>query len=394
MTRAHARLAPSSAARWLRCPASVGFIDDAELDDEGGVPAKEGTIIHGWCEEALRSGVSPYAMIGRVAEYQGHSLEMTEEIADQMQEGLDIIDEIPGKLYVEKRLNLSRWMPGQFGTMDVGICGRKVATVFDWKWGYLPVDAVDNDQGKIYGLGFWDNFASQISSGIKKVRIIIFQPRAPGGGGEWEIHLDDLLDWGDKLKKMARATYDPEAPFVPGSKQCEYCPGAKTLTCAAYKLWNLENVVEDFDRMDEEIALGIDMRMPGKDWLTPERRAHLLANRSALNKFLDRLAAEELDDALKGRPTPRRKPVVGRNPPRKWYDASEAESEMALLVPDEKLYTRKLASPTQLEKVVSEKTYKRIAKRLVDFGEPKTIMVPEEDRRVRVDDLRTEFDDD
>lgn len=393
MARAHARLAPSSAARWLRCPASVGFIDDEELEDEGGLPAKEGTIIHGWCEEALRNSVSPYSLIGRVGHYEGVSLEMTEEIADQMQEGLDIIDDIPGKLYVEKRLDLGRWMPGQFGTMDVGIAGQKIATVFDWKWGFIPVEAVDNDQGKIYGLGFYDNFARFVSNRIRKVRIIIFQPRAPGGGGEWEIHIDDLLDWGDKLKKMARATYDPDAPFVPGSKQCAYCPGAKTLTCNAYKLWNLEGVIEDFERLDEEIELGIPMRMPSKDFLTPERRSHLLANRTALNKFLDRLAAEELDDAMKGRPTPGRKPVLGRNPARKWYDPEEAEKEMSLILPDEELYSRKVISPTQLEKVVSEKTYKRLASKLVDLGEPKTIMVPEDDRRPRENDLRSEFDD-
>jgi hypothetical protein len=390
---AHARLSPSSASRWLRCAASVGFIDEADLADESGVPAKEGTILHAFCEKALRESVSPYSFVGQIGESEGHTLEITDDMAEQMLAGLDVIGDIPGKLFIEKRLDLGRWMPGQFGTMDVGIAGRKVATVFDWKWGYTPVDAVDNDQGKIYGLGFWDNFARHISNEIRKVRIIIFQPRAPGGGGEWEIHIDDLLQWGEDLKRMAEATYDPEAPFVPGSKQCSYCPGAKTLTCDAYKKWNLEGLMADFDDLDEEIEMGIPMRMPSKTFLTPERRSHLLANRPALNKFLDRLAAEELDDALKGRLTPGRKPVEGRMPPRKWVDVAAAEREVTLILPDEEAYSRKLISPTQLEKAVPESTYNRLAKTLIERGEAKVVMVPEEDRRPRVADLRSEFDD-
>ena len=101
-----------------------------------------------------------------------------------------------------------------------------------------------------------------------------------------------------------------------------------------------------------------------------------------------------MDDALKGRPTPGRKAVDGRSPARKYTDKEEAEREITLILPDEEAYTRKLISPTQLEKVVSEKTYRRLEKRLIDRGEPKPVMVPVGDRRPAKQTLLAELDED
>jgi hypothetical protein len=390
--RPHARLAPSSAARWLRCPASVQFIEDEELEDESGVPAKEGTILHMLCEECLRDDLSPFKFVGQSFEYEGHHMEFTDALAEWMVEGLDYLDDIPGRIFIEKRLDLGRWMPGQFGTMDVGIIGRKRATLFDWKWGFLPVGAVDNDQLRIYALGFWDNYVRHYAPHIRKFRLIIWQPRAPGGGGEWDIDLDDLLEWGEDLKVAAKMTYRKDAKFVPGTTQCAYCPGATNLVCEAYKKFNRDLLDLDDDEMDEEIEMGIPLRL-SSDGMTPERRSHILEHRTMINKFLDRLAAEEMDDATKGRPTPRRKLVLGRNPPRKYFDPEEAEKEIGLILSEEEAYTKKLISPTQLEKVVSETMYKRLEKELVDLGNPKNVMVPEGDRRPPVPNIKDELND-
>lgn len=394
MGRSHARLAPSSASRWLRCPASVQFIEDEGIEDEGGTAANTGSILHGVCEDCLRNSVSPYAFVGDTMEYEGTTLEFSDLHADEIQKGLDYIDEIPGRLFIEKRLDLGRWMPGQFGTMDVGIIGQKRVTIFDWKWGYIPVQAVDNDQMRIYALGFWDKYVRKQYPHIRKFRLIIWQPFAPGGGGEWDIDLDDLLDFGDQLIRIAKTTYRKDAPFVPGDKQCAYCPAAKNLVCEAYKKFTLGMLIDDEDAIDEEIEMGIPLRMANTKHMSPERRSHILQHRSMINKFLDRLAAEELDDALKGRPTPGRKAVDGRSPARKYTDKEEAEREITLILPDEEAYTRKLISPTQLEKVVSEKTYRRLEKRLIDRGEPKPVMVPVGDRRPAKQTLLAELDED
>src|SRR5690606_28945704 len=126
---AHARLGPSSAARWLRCLGSANLIEDLDEPDEGGIAADEGTILHSFCEDCLRGGLHPFDLVGETREHNGYRYTLTEDDADQILSGLDRIDDIPGKLFIEKRLDLSRWMPGQFGTSDVSVVGKRCCTV-------------------------------------------------------------------------------------------------------------------------------------------------------------------------------------------------------------------------------------------------------------------------
>lgn len=345
------------------------------------------------CEECLRDELSPFKFVGMEFEYEGHHMEITDLHAEEMQKGLDYLDDIPGKIFIEKRLDLGRWMPGQFGTCDVSIIPRwkPEAVVFDWKWGYLPVSPVDNDQMKIYALGIYDNYIRGRYPNITRFRLVIWQPFAPGGGGEWIIELDDLLDWGDDLRKAAKMTYHKDAKFVPGKSQCTYCPGAKNLVCEAYKKFNMAMLAEELDDMDDQIKHGLPLRI--SSIMTPERRSHIILHRAMLNKFLDRLEAEALDDAIKARPTPRLKPVVGRNPPRRWFDKAEAEKEIGNILTEEEAYQKKLISPTQFQKLVPERLYERMAEVLVDHGTPKITLVPVEDARPAYS-IKDELNDD
>ena len=107
-------------------------------------------------------------------------------MADALQPGIDQILEYSGKMFVEERLDLGRWMPGQFGTLDCGIAGEELIVISDLKYGSgVPVQAVKNTQQMIYALGFWDQFARHITD-AKQFLIIIDQPRNAGGGGEWQ----------------------------------------------------------------------------------------------------------------------------------------------------------------------------------------------------------------
>jgi hypothetical protein len=99
-----------------------------------------------------------------------------------------------------------------------------------------------------------------------------------------------------------------------------------------------------------------------------------------------------MDDALKGRPTPDLKAVEGRNPPRKWKDPDEAEVKLASILSEEQRFVRKLISPPQAEKLLSDRLYKGL-KSLIDFGEKKAILVPEDDSRTALPTIVDEFDD-
>lgn len=405
----HARLGPSAAARWIRCPGSVNFT--AGMDDEAGDAAKEGTILHWVCEDCLRNDTSPFDFVGQtirlsdIAEWTGNmdggldeendlSIEFTEELAEMVLDGLDRLDDIPGRIYIEKRLDLSRWLPDQFGTSDVGIVGKRRITVFDWKWGFLPVSPVENEQLMLYALGFWDNYARHVSD-AEEFRLIIWQPRAPGGGGEWDVSLDELLEFGKKVKKAGRATQDPDAERIPGIKQCEgcYCPGARKMSCPEYLDFNLSNIVDDFDALDREIVHDFPLRMPKISGLSMARMVHLVKHKPMITKFLDRVHSLVLDAALKGLPTPGRKAVDGRSPPRKWKDPLAAEPELARMLGPDDAFEQKVISPTRAEKLLPKKQFDRLSK-LIDYGEKKPVLVDEHDARPAYRSVSDEFLDD
>lgn len=390
--RAHARIGPSSLARALRCPGSVNFIEALGDEDDAGIAADEGTILHSFCEDCLTENLDPFDLVGDSRTYNGYTYELTEQDAEGIQEGLDIIDDIPGNLLVEKRVDLGRWMPGQFGTCDVGVVGKNRITVFDWKWGYLPVGAVENEQLMAYALGLWDTYARQMSD-AEQFRLIIMQPRAPGGGGEWEVDLDTLLEFGKKLKRLSKAAADPDAERIAGEKQCHYCPGAKTRKCPEYDKFNLDMIVRDFDELDDDMEHDLPLRLQPLSMLTPERRSFILKNRGMITKYLERIHAETLDDAIKGRSTPGLKAVEGRAPSRKWRDKDEAVKALSALLPEEEVFTRKVITPKKASEVLSTSAYESLADQ-IDKGERKPILVPVEDARPAIRNIADEFNDD
>lgn len=394
--RAHAKISPSALSRIINCVGSVNFIEAMDEPDSAGVFADQGTILHSFAEDCLTNGKDPFDLIGEQRTYNGYSYELTEDDAEGIQRGLDIIDEIPGKLLVETRVDIGRWMPGQFGTTDISVIGKKRVTIADWKFGFNAVSAIENEQLMAYALGIWDNHAQHIipESLWDEVifKLFIFQPRAPGGGSEWEISLSDLLKFGKKLRALLVKVSDPDAPRCAGL-WCEkgYCPGVKGLRCPEYNAFNLNLIVNEFADLDEEIEDGVPMRLPVA--LTPERRSHILTHKPLLEKWLERLHASALDDALKGLPTPGLKAVDGRSPARKWTDKLEAEEVLTLMAPPKKVFSRRIITPTQAEKILSPADYNRLGA-LIDKGEKKPSLVPVEDARPALRTIDDMFEDD
>lgn len=388
----HATIGPSKLPRALRCPGSVTFLED--IEDEAGIPAAEGTILHSFCEDALTQNLMAEDFIGECREHDGYRYTLNETDAELMQQGLDIIDALPGKLMVEKKLDLDRFMPGQYGTMDVGVISLRssVAHIWDWKWGYVPVYPVGNEQAMAYSLGCYYNFIEGRPeyAHIKTFRIHIYQPRSGRGGGEWDVSLDDLIAFGREIKPKILRCLDRDAPRIPGPVQCQYCDGAKSLTCPEYKAENMKALIDDFDEADDRWQMGLGPRLPV---LTPERRSFLIENRPMIDKFLDRLEAEGVDDFLKGRPVPRFKVVEGRRPPRKWNPADEATvRERLVRALDDDAFVRKLLSPTQAEKELPPKLFAALSEYIAP-SEPKPILVSEDDAREPIQNLKDDFED-
>lgn len=361
-------------------------------EDEGGEAADKGTILHEIAEQCARLGHDPYSYVGERWSFKSvRNFEITVEHADAIANGLDYIESFEGELHVEYRVDIGKWMPGQFGTLDIGIVGKKLIVIFDWKFGGSKVDAVRNEQLMIYALAFWENVARHISD-AEKFLLVIEQPFG-GGGDEWEVTLEELLDFGRELKEKAAATYAKDAPRIPGPKQCHWCAGAKTVSCQEYNTYNLNLLFEDFADMDENMELGVSPRLPSVAKMTPERKSYIVQHKAMINKYLDRLSADLLSDALRGDPTPGMKAVYGRNPARKWKAGKEEDVKAALeRLLGEDAYNRKLLSPSQAESELPAALYAKL-KEFVDDGEPKPTLALEDSSKPRVPVLADMFDD-
>jgi hypothetical protein len=377
---AHAPLGPSAAHRWRACPGSIAASEG--LPDTAGIEAAYGTVFHHFAALVLELGLDPIDLIGAKLDVERFgTLEFTAEMATKMLPGLDLIYSLHTEgvtiLMVETKVDISPWCgPDQFGTSDVIIIdfGNRRIIVFDWKWGAgVPVQPQENDQAILYGLGAWNAIdASQFDVDDFheiKVEIIIEQPRADGGGGVWHTTMADLLAHGERIAVDAARTRDPDAPRIPGTKQCKFCPAAKHGTCREYHEFNADLIGMKFDRLETE-----DYYPEPVSALTPEERSAVLLNRQMIEGWLDDLHAAAYKDAEAGRPVPGMKLVEGRSPARAWTDAEKAEIVLSSRL-GERAFKRELLSPAQIEEVVGKRAFNTTYKPFVSQGKPKSILV-------------------
>lgn len=380
---AHARLAPSAADSWMVCAGYPNAV--AGIPDRATIYAAQGTVAHRIDELCLTLGLEAADFIGAKMSADGFSFDVTEEWAEHLQPGLDRVEELGGEMFVEYRVNLSHWMPGQFGTLDTGLVRPDLIVIRDLKFGEgVPVSPVENRQLMLYALGFWRNVARHRTA-AKRFLLIIDQPRASGGGGEWPVTLDELLQFGEEVKAAAKRTEDPNAPRTASAKGCLFCPAKGT--CAEFWRFNLDLVGMSFDDLDGEGEPNLPRA------LTAERRSYVVRHASMFRTWLDGLHEDTLADALAGRPTPGLKAVNGRKPARRWNDEAEAEDALERVLSREQIFTKKLISPAQAEKLISGlRRHKRLSA-LVDYGSPKPVLVPEADERPAVKATADKFDD-
>lgn len=390
----HSPRSPSSAHRWRRCPAAIRECEG--LPDEVGEEAHQGTVFHEFAAMCVEFGIDGWGMVGaRLLCEDGKHREFTQEMATKMLPGLDLLQALSNDpaaiLMVENWVDTSPWVgPGEGGTSDAFIINipKKRLTIFDWKWGAGVVVLPEwNDQGIIYALGVWNTFAREIfeAEGISAaevtVQIIIEQPRAPGGGGVWEVPLISLLAEGRKIRKDAESTRDPDAPFVPGVKQCQFCPAAAMNICEARTDWILDMLGDDVDPEDAgaRIETYDSLELRERRALTPEQRSLIVLNTKAITNWLTQLYEEAMDDATKGRPVPGMKRVAGRAGRRKWVDEKKAEIIVVDEVGAEEAYKKTLLSPAQVEDEVGKTEYRSRFAALVVQAEGKPALVPEDD---------------
>lgn len=230
--RAHSRLGPSGASRWMACPGSVRL--EEYFPDTSSEAADEGTAAHELAEillQRLVGAFEPEKLAKFVAENRFYSQGMRDHVEDYVtvvEQRLKAVyehTEDPVILF-EKRLHYTDWVPDGFGTGDVVIVADRTLEVIDLKYGKgVPVSAGRNPQGRLYGLGAWNEYGFLYD--VERIRVTIVQPRLDSITTE-EITVAELLEWAEtELRPAAAEALKPDAPTRAGT-HCRFC-GARAV---------------------------------------------------------------------------------------------------------------------------------------------------------------------
>lgn len=376
--RTHALLSASGAHRWLACPPSARL--EEGFPEKISEAAEEGTTAHELAEAKLRNyffsvDFGRQKLAARVRQlkkkenWQEDMNGYTDEYLDYVKSAALSFENAPS-VAVEKRVDLSGYIPDGFGTADCILIGGGVIHVIDFKYGKSPngkVDAKENPQMMLYALGAYE--AYKMLYPVKRVKMTIVQPRLPDGISEWECDLFTLLAFGGYVKNQAVLAIEGEGAFAPDDKTCRYCRAKGA--CRA--------------RAEENVRLAFTPDF-GKEpaLLTNEEMGRYLKQGCGVASWLSDIKEAVLSECLAGREVPGWKAVEGRGS-RDWTDMDAAFRVLAESgISEAVLWERKPLSLPQVEKVLGKKAFGEAVGDYVRKVPGKPALVEESDKRESV----------
>ena len=369
----HALLSPSSATKWLACPAALAC--EFGIPNESGQAAVNGTVKHLVAETVLNRIIKgeniradtykgAYALeegkgpIKALVKPQKGAVLITDDFVSQVNKYVDycrpIIDAAE-VVEVESRVNLTRVLhPGvelndaplqTFGTADlVAVMPDGMLIVGDLKTGRHKVLAKENKQMMLYALGLLRIYKRLYD--IKAVRLVIFQPYA-GGADEWDTTPEALEIFGKYASASALKAIDAfergkkglkPADFRPGNDACQWCRFAEKCTAK-------RKAVADTDLADEcEAPAGVEMTLDQlkAEWdKLPLMRQHIADIEKAIYAAL-----------MRGEHVEGLKLVEGRPGNRSWDNAEDVGDLVSQWGIDDLMTKQVMLTPTEAEKVM------------------------------------------
>lgn len=368
----HSLLSPSSAHRWLVCPASL--VEGQKYPETTSDYAAEGTRAHAFAADIL-NGKTPTIPDPEM----GEAVTVYVDTVRAMSAGAVFTA-------VEQELDTSDVLgyPEQSGTADfVAVVGDELQ-VHDLKYGKgVRVDANANKQLIIYGLAALETVEMFIDAPITKVRLVIHQPRLNSVSEalytveEMAIIKAEIQDRVQHAVKLLTAPCTTD-DYHPGEKQCKFCP--HKANCEALQNFCLKTVAEDFEDLDSaEQAI----KAVAPKQLPVERLSIIHGLSDLITDLLSAIATRVSDLLHNGEEVPGFKLVMGKQGNRKWEDEAKAEEKMkSMRLKKEEMYDEKIKSVAALEKVL--KARPRAWNSLEPFitrAEAKPVVAPVSDKR-------------
>ena len=352
---AHAKLSPSSAHRWTRCPGSVR--EELKYPDNSGPAALDGTRTHALLEMCLVTGMDPELMVGMTTSDDEGSYTIDADRAKRVKVAVDHVRDLGGEVTTERRVDPSRLVGRDDlgGTVDVTVIVGDTAHVIDYKDGITPVEAVENEQLIAYALGHLAGYDLPVNGcyPVSSMVLTIIQPKLAMKGlppiTSWELSVESLLSRIGDIVVKAAATDAPDAPLVPGEKQCRFCKAKGG--CAA-----VNTHVMDAVGMFKSIDIVQQAAVTEPTEMSNDKLREVIEAAPLLRQLLEASEAEALRRMQMGQTIPGLKVVNGRGS-RAW---AHTEDEMVVKlkkigIPAGALYVTKLISPAQAEKLTWEK---------------------------------------
>lgn len=322
----HARLSASSAHRWLVCPGSVRLSGGSSTT----LAAAQGTVAHEIAAQQLKG--DGYYGLGAVRKWDGHDVEVTQEMLDAVQVYVDYVqsDHEPGdQEWVEMSVfkGLQKIDPDLGGTADHVRYRPSTKHLFvtDFKHGSgVYVDAEANPQTMLYGLGA----LLELNLPVREVTLTICQPRFEGAEPirSWTFLIEHILEFVHEVTVRASLTRDVGTPLVSG-EHCKFCPAART--CPALEKQHHALIVKDF--------------------LLPagEELARAMRSIGPLKERIKAIEEHAYAEACRGVAIPGYK-LVDKRPVRRWIREADV-IEWAQRSEIDPYAPRELLSPAQLE---------------------------------------------
>jgi len=262
-------------------------------------------------------------------------------------------------MFVEQRVDFSRFVKEGFGTSDCIIIDNDTIYIIDFKYGKgVEVNAVNNTQMMIYAIGALEMFDGIFD--INHVIMTIFQPRL-SNISTFEMTKHELYHWAfNVLKPAADMAYQGTGTFKCGD-YCRFCK-AKTI-CRARAEYNLKLAQYDF-------------KMPAT--LEDIEIESLLGKLDMLIDWAEDIKTYALDQAVQGKKWRGYKIVEGRSN-RKYTDEKAVADKVTKAGYDP--YEKKVLGITAMSKLLGKKKFEELLSGLVEKPQGKPTLVSESDDR-------------
>jgi hypothetical protein len=355
---------------------------EALFPNEAGPFAEEGAAAHALADIMCRfkAGRLKESEMARLSDEIMKSPHFSDEMANCADAYSDYVIELYNEarsrapdavLATEARLDLSRRVPGGFGTSDAIVVSDGVLDVVDLKYGKgVAVSAEGNKQLMLYALGALDEFGCLYKPGI--ARLTICQLRL-GSVSTWSVQADELIAWADsELKEKAALAFEGAGDPVPGP-HCRFCRAKAACRALA------------------EDCLGMErLGLREGPLLSSGEMAEILSKAGRLKAWAESVSAYALRLALAGRRLEGWKLVKGRSA-RAIVDQEGAAKALSGLYAPERYMSAGLKGVGELERLMGKKAFAETLGPYLDRLEGKPALAPVDDKREEWLPLGAEF---